>query len=65
MSIDPNVIMQRQYEAEQQLLLLEAKESAHKFFDAMSKLDSEYLAKLINELVDEGLMRQLVNTKKN
>lgn len=65
MSVDPNVVLQRQYEAEQQLILLEAKEAAHKFFDAMSKLDSEYFAKLIDELAEDGLMRQIVNARKD
>ena len=62
--IDPNVIMQRQYEAEQQMFFREAKEAAHKFFDSMNKLDSEYFARLINELAEEGMMRQVINSDK-
>lgn len=60
MDYDPNFIMQRQYEAEQQQILLEAKEAAHIFFDSMRKLDSKYFAKLIDELAEEGMMRQIV-----
>ena len=58
--VDPNIMLQRQYETEQQIILMEAKEAAHKFFDAMSKLDTEHFAKLINELAEEGMMRQIV-----
>jgi len=62
--IDPNVMMQRQYEAEQQMLLIETKEAAHKFFDLMSKLDAENFAKLIDELAKEGMMRQISTENK-
>lgn len=57
--VDPNLIMQRQYEAEQEMALIEAKETALKFFGAMSKLDSEHFAKLIDELKEAGMMRQI------
>ena len=61
MAFDPTFY--RQYEIEQQQIFLEAKESAHKFFEAMGKLDSKYFAKLIDELTKEGMMRQVVNVK--
>ena len=64
MMLDPNLIAQRQYEAEQQQNFLEAKAAARNFFEAMSKLDAERFAKLIDELGQEGMMRQ-VNTLKS
>ena len=63
MMVDPNIMLQRQYETEQQIIFMEAKEAAHKFFDAMSKLDTEHFAKLINELAEDGMMRQIVTNK--
>ena len=59
--LDPNFMLERQYELEQQQNFIEAKEAAHKFFDAMSKLDTKYFAKLIDELAQEGMMRQVIN----
>ena len=65
MEFDPNIMLQRQYEIEQQQAFLEAKESARKFFEAMGKLDSKYFAKLIDELAEDGMMRQVINIKKD
>ena len=59
MDYDPNFIVQRQYETEQKQIFLEAKEAAHKFFEAMNKLDTKYFAKLIEELGEEGLMKKI------
>ena len=59
--LDPNFMLERQYELEQQQNFIEAKEAAHKFFDAMNKLDTKYFAKLIDELAQEGMMRQVIN----
>ena len=59
--LDSNFMLERQYELEQQQNFIEAKEAAHKFFDAMSKLDTKYFAKLIDELAQEGMMRQVIN----
>ena len=62
---DPNFMAQRQYELEQQQIFFEAKESAHKFFDAMNKLDSVYFERLIRELAEEGMMRQVLNNTRS
>ena len=59
--LDSNFMLERQYELEQQQNFIEAKEAAHKFFDAMNKLDTKYFAKLIDELAQEGMMRQVIN----
>ena len=64
MTFDPNFMMERQYELEQQQYFVEAKEAAHKFFNAMGKLDSKNFAKLIDELAQEGLMRQIVDVNR-
>ena len=59
MDFDPNIALDRQYDIEQQQNFIEAKEAAHKFFEAMSKLDTKYFAKLIEELGEEGLMKKI------
>ena len=59
MDFDPNHAFYKQYEIEQQQNFIEAKEAAHKFFEAMSKLDTKYFAKLIEELGEEGLMKKI------
>ena len=65
MDFDPNIALDRQYDIEQQQNFIEAKEAAHKFFEAMSKLDTKYFAKLIDELAEEGMMRQVTNVRKD